>query len=1008
MKRFLTGIGSLVVLIALVVGIPTVLLTVAGNPIPTLDELQAAATGPDFGGQFLLGTLLPLVAWIAWLTFVISLLTVLPAVFRGMTPPHIPGLRIQQKTAIALLGAVLIMFTGFSGTASAVASTIDAAPATTSYSAGQTSESSTAVVEEVAVDDAVDAPTYEVQAGDTLWTVANDTLGDGKRYTEIAALNYDVVQSDGGALTPSNHWVNPGWTLTLPADAEVAAPVVAEAAAPEAAVAVAPAAEAVAPDAVAPEGAVAVADATVEVAAPSAPLEITVVPGDTLWDIAEDALGSGDRFPELFEASRSTVQSDGGQLNDPNLILPGWDITVPGVAAPAPAPAPAPEPAPEPVSAPEAPQEITPLPSDNSVVAVSSDALDDVEVDHSIPVISQAGAAEAAAEAAGVPMDAAQPTSGDGATTTASGTTAASDSTTTADSTTAPDRSISADDATASPGAALLVPLATFGGIGSLLASGLLSLLGLRRFEQGRRRKPGERIAMPSDESVTTERSLRAVEDPSGVAAIDRTLRFLGAWSADTHTALPQLEMVRLADGVVQLRLAAPSDLPEPFVATSATRSDWSVIPRALPAPAADVESPYLALVTVGQDASNGHVLVNLEEIGSLGVVGDSESMTHGVLTAMAAELACLDWTEGIQVTTVGFGSELADAFDVSHLASVTDVQALIAELTERDEVIRHALVNFHVEDTQPRAAVLAQSAPTEVLLVSLVSDPDALATLLDLASRIPRLSIVVAGTAPADGWTLTVKAGRAATLTPIGLELTAQVVSGIEYLNLLESLAVTALPSLAVTVPEFAVSVPEFDLPFSQRSEVPQSSEIEEDTLDRADVRKAVAEATAPKFLIGAPPASPMDQARWVQLVGDDITATPTDDLIAALKLIDAASFAGASHRVVGWADPYTQEMTATIVDAAHELADRALANDDVDLARIAATIGELADPASQIPVRDRLRAENLANNAPGFEQVVARLNEQLADLDDGQPEEETQDLIVELRRYRASSLVQ
>jgi nucleoid-associated protein YgaU len=984
MKRFLTGIGSLVVLIALVVGIPAVLLVVAGNPIPSWDELQSALTGPDFGGRFLLGTLLPLVAWIAWLTFVISLLTVLPSVVRGITPPRIPGLQIQQKTAIALLGAVLIMFTGFSGTASAVASTIDAAPAATSYSASQTSESTAsgvaAQVDDAAAGEEADAPTYSVESGDTLWTIAQDKLGDGKRYTEIAQLNYDVVQVDGGALTPSNHWVNPGWTLTLPADAETAAPVaeaintVAADAAPI---------ETVAAETVTAETASAEAapEAAPEVTAPSVPLEVTVVPGDTLWDIAEDALGSGDRFPELFEASRGTVQSDGAQLSDPNLILPGWDITVPGIQAPAPAPAPAPEP----VTAPEAPQPITPLPSDNSIVATSSDALADSEVDQSIPVISQAGAAEAAAEAAGTPMDAAQGGTGDGPTAAAS------------ESSTAPERNITADDATANSAAALIVPLATAGGIGSLLASGLLGLLGLRRFEQGRRRKPGERIAMPSDESVTTERSLRAVEDPTGVAAIDRTLRFVGAWCADTHTALPKLTMVRLADGVVQLRLAAPADLPEPFSATSETNTEWSVLPTALPNTGSAAEAPYLALVTLGHDTNRGHVLVNLEQIGSLGVIGESESTTHGVLTAIAAELASLEWTEGIQVTTVGFGSELADAFDVSHLSAVTDVDALISELTERGEVIQHALVNFHVEDTQPRAAVLAQAAPTEVILVSNIDDADKRQALVDLASGIPRLSIVVAGTAPDEGWTLNVAADRSATLEPVSLALSAQVVGGIEYLNLLESLAITALPALDITVPDFVASVPEFALPFSS-----PISEIEEDTLDRADVLRAA----APTLLIGAPPAAPMDHTRWLELVGDNITSVPTEQLIAALKLVDAESFAGASHRVIDWSDPFTQELTAAIVDAAHELAERALADSDVATARIAATIGELADPASQIPVRDRLRAENLADNAPGFEQVVARLNQQLADLDDGQPEEETQDLIAELRRYRSSSL--
>lgn len=61
--------------------------------------------------------------------------------------------------------------------------------------------------------------------------------------------------------------------------------------------------------------------------------DYTVVPGDTLWDIADEQLDDPHRWPEIAKASERITQPDGGHLADPHLIRPGWTLHVPAPAS---------------------------------------------------------------------------------------------------------------------------------------------------------------------------------------------------------------------------------------------------------------------------------------------------------------------------------------------------------------------------------------------------------------------------------------------------------------------------------------------------------------------------------------------------------------------------------------------------------------------------------------------------------------------------------------------------
>ena len=61
---------------------------------------------------------------------------------------------------------------------------------------------------------------------------------------------------------------------------------------------------------------------------------VVVRPGDCLWTIAEHYLGNGDRYSEIVRLNIGHEMDGGRVFTDPSVILPGWHLAVPEVAAP--------------------------------------------------------------------------------------------------------------------------------------------------------------------------------------------------------------------------------------------------------------------------------------------------------------------------------------------------------------------------------------------------------------------------------------------------------------------------------------------------------------------------------------------------------------------------------------------------------------------------------------------------------------------------------------------------
>ena len=298
----LRGFLALIGLLALVVGVPWLLLSIGAGPLPdewaSPAEIWDGITTPDDGAVFLV--IFRYAAWLAWLFITLSVVIEVVARLLGTEVPQLPGLSLPQGIARYFVSAVLLLFVSapavatWAGTANAATAPGSAAPSATTLTGGitgATTGTDAAVTNEAPTSaDTEQAATldHEVAQGETLWSIAEQHLGDGTRYTEILELNQGTI--------PSSHWISPGQVLHLPDTTPATGSTTAE------------------------EQGTSTGTHTVE-------------QGDTLWEIAEDELGSGERYPEIVDATGTQQQADGGRLTDPDLIRPGWELQVPGATS---------------------------------------------------------------------------------------------------------------------------------------------------------------------------------------------------------------------------------------------------------------------------------------------------------------------------------------------------------------------------------------------------------------------------------------------------------------------------------------------------------------------------------------------------------------------------------------------------------------------------------------------------------------------------------------------------
>ncbi|MDN5893319.1 MAG: hypothetical protein L0H93_04775 [Nocardioides sp.] len=690
LTRLTRGIAALTVLAALLIAAPLALMAWWGNPWPAggWAEIQLVTTSTIVGAMVTLG-------WLAWALMAVCILTEAIAVVTGKAPRRIPFvLPGQQEFARYLILSVTAIGLG----AGTMTNGAIAHPASASEASAHIVQASAFITPVAAHDELNDrgvtdsrrGPSVTLQTDTTAWRVAEIHLGDGARWHEVRDLNHGIQLADGTTFTQGTQTLPAGTTVQLPADARNIPTAAPGSAAPETEANANDTADQVAEDRDGED------QAAVETDEDAPAQTVTVVSGDTLWDISEEETGDPYRYEEVFEASKETRQPGGEYLSDPDLIKPGWIITIPSEG-------PTVDPAPDTIDV--APEPVQPAPSESAEP----------------PPLDPPSAEPPTGEAQGSPVEAAELV----------------------------DQGEDADE-----GATILgMPWALAGltGAGTLLAGGLLIGLRQRRAAQVRARRPGRTVRPPDPELAAAERTITAA-GPLGeemLIFIDAALRRLAGSAHATGAAMPPVAAVeaRLGEvGRLTVHLSDTAELPAPWRGTP-DRLHWHV-PTAtdindLGPFSEETDPPYPLLVTIGQSDTDELWLLNCEEVGILNVTGDLAA-GRDLARHLIAQLAVNPWSQGVKVDCIGLGSEATplgegiryhaagDQANAAIAETIADAVAMVDRATEYDIDVATGRTGQADDDLWPSRLLVLDTASDEAADNQLVE----LEQLMDVVSH--------------------------------------------------------------------------------------------------------------------------------------------------------------------------------------------------------------------------------------------------------------------------------
>ena len=216
------GLGALLILLALLAGLPVLLYRLGGSPLPGhlpgASQVGHALLHRDSASIVL--AVVRDVSWIAWALFTLAVLAEVQAVLRRRTPPRL-WLGGMQTAAARLVALAALTFSAapvgtLLATPQPVSTVLQAdvtampaphftmaarmpspAPRTETVAAMSTTTAAGARAGSAGENGMGISQVVTVQPGDCLWSIAQQRLGSGDRFHEIVALNLGHDMGDG-------------------------------------------------------------------------------------------------------------------------------------------------------------------------------------------------------------------------------------------------------------------------------------------------------------------------------------------------------------------------------------------------------------------------------------------------------------------------------------------------------------------------------------------------------------------------------------------------------------------------------------------------------------------------------------------------------------------------------------------------------------------------------------------------------------------------------------------